>query len=118
MVLILLTWRPGSRGFDRILKLYRLFSSAALFSIKMNSIICKTRLQQALGLMFHRTPAIAILQFNRPLKATIHTWFMFYAIDIYFYDSNDNLIEIKKNLKPFSHYTPEHKAKYIIEVPT
>ncbi len=83
----------------------------------MNTITCKTRFQQLIGLMFRRNPTIAILQFNRPLKATIHTWFMFYAIDIYFYNSNDELIETKKNLKPFSYYKSNSKAKYILEVP-
>ena len=83
----------------------------------MNIIICKTRIQHILGLMFCRTPTIAILQFNKPLQVIIHIWFMFYAIDIYYIDNNSKIIETKSNLKPFSHYKPKHKAKYIVEIP-
>lgn len=43
--------------------------------------------------------------------------FVFFPIDILFLDKNKKVIEMKKNFRPFSFYTPEKKARYILELP-
>ena len=43
-------------------------------------------------------------------------FFVFYKIDVLYLDENKKVIEIKKNFKPFSSYTPKNKAKYVIEL--
>ena len=83
----------------------------------MNIMICRTGIEQVIGLMFRRTPTIAIFPLKRPGTVVIHTWFMFYPIDIYLLDVDCNIIETKRNVKSFSFYKSRSKPKYILEVP-
>jgi uncharacterized membrane protein (UPF0127 family) len=68
-----------------------------------------------LGLMFRNIKGnTAILKnYNRE---SLHTLFVFYPIDIIFLDKNKKVIEIKKNIKPFTlKIIPNKKAKYVLE---
>ena len=83
----------------------------------MKAITLTTKLAHLRGLMFRITPTIAIFQFNKPQKVSIHTWFMLYPINVYFLDSDAQLIKTKLNLRPFSHYNPGIRSQYIVEIP-
>ena len=43
--------------------------------------------------------------------------FVFYPIDVLFLNKNKIVVEMKENFMPFSLYTPNKKALYIIELP-
>jgi uncharacterized protein len=74
-------------------------------------------LMQAKGLMFSVKRA-AVFHFNKPRKAAIHTWFVFYPIDLLFLDSGMKVIEKKENLRPFSSYSSKKEASHLIELPS
>ena len=46
----------------------------------------------------------------------MHMFFVFFPIDVLFLDKNKKIIEIKKNLRPFSFYYSKNKAKYVAEL--
>lgn len=76
-------------------------------------------ISKAIGLMFH--PKIKdegyIFSFKEVIKVTIHMLFVFQTIDVVFLDENKKVIELKKDLKPFTLYTAKNKSKYFIEFP-
>ena len=82
-----------------------------------NCKICKNIFSQGLGLMFSR-PKNIVFAFDKEKRSGIHSFFVFFSIDLIFLDKNKKIIEIKKNLKPFSYYKPSKKAKYILEIPS
>ena len=85
-------------------------------TININKI-CSNIVSQAHGLMLSRKKT-ALFVFKNPRTITIHTWFMFYPIDLYFLDKNKQVIEVKKNMRPWSIYRAKNKASYLLEVPT
>jgi len=45
--------------------------------------------------------------------------FVFHSLDIIFLDRNQNVIDIHRNVKPFTPLiVPKKKAKYIVEIPS
>jgi len=80
--------------------------------------ICKNVFDKALGLMFSkRKDKALIFVFKRPIKISLHMFFVFYNIDLIFLNEEKKVIEIKRNLRPFTFYTSKEKAKYVIETP-
>ena len=77
--------------------------------------VCKTFFSKAKGLMFSRKNNI-MLVFDKEQYISLHTWFVFFPIDLIFMDKNRDVIEIKENLKPFRFYRSKKKAKYVIEI--
>ena len=77
-----------------------------------------TLLQQTIGLMFSLNKKIVIFQFNQERKVSIHTWFMFFYLDLIYLNKKKKIVEIKRNLHPFSLFKPQKKASYIIEAPS
>ncbi|MBI2565172.1 DUF192 domain-containing protein [Candidatus Woesearchaeota archaeon] len=77
---------------------------------------CTTFFQKLCGVMLKKKFTPHIFHFEKQQHISIHTWFVLCPIDVYFYDKNKKLIEIKKNLKPFSFYKSKNKAKLMIEV--
>jgi uncharacterized membrane protein (UPF0127 family) len=72
------------------------------------------------GLMFRSRKSCEnkafIFHLNSKRKYSITMSFVFFAIDIIMLDKNRKVIEIKKDLKPFTHYNPKQKFKYMIEL--
>ena len=66
------------------------------------------------GLMFSRARNL-VFAFDDERKRGLHTFFVFYPIDILFLNSKKIMIE-KTKMKPFSVYNPESKARYILEL--
>jgi uncharacterized protein len=81
-----------------------------------NPIICRTFLSQARGLMF-RKPQDLIMIFKKPKRVSLHNFFVFYPIDIFLLNENKEIIEIKRNFKPFTFYNSKNHAKYVVETP-
>jgi len=53
------------------------------------------------------------------IEASIHMLFVFFPIDAVYLDENKKVVDIKRNLRPFSlNYTPKAPSKYLIEIPT
>ncbi len=78
--------------------------------------------EQLSGLMFKKRKdvdyaLIFILKNPSTFSATIHTFFMNFPIHLIFLDSSKKIVDIKKNLKPYSLYKPKQKSKYIVEIP-
>ncbi|HLC52364.1 MAG TPA: DUF192 domain-containing protein [Candidatus Nanoarchaeia archaeon] len=82
-----------------------------------NPLICKSFLSQARGLMFRR-PQDLVMIFKKPKGISLHMFFVFYPIDVFLLKENKEVIEIKRNFKPFTIYKSKNKAKYIIETPS
>jgi len=72
-------------------------------------------LSQAIGLMFSRKRK-CILAFGKEQIIPLHTWFVFFPIEVEFFDSSKRLVE-RAVMQPFSTYTPKMKAQYVVETP-
>ena len=48
--------------------------------------------------------------------AIIHTFFVFFPINVYWLDKDKNVIDCCINMRPFTVKIPRKKAKYIIEL--
>ena len=82
---------------------------------------CKTPLTQGLGFMFQKNPGAMALVFHFPLECRplFHMFFVFFKIDMIWLDKNKNVVDIKKNIKPFTPFIfSTKKAKFIIEIPS
>ncbi|MEK6916598.1 MAG: DUF192 domain-containing protein [Nanoarchaeota archaeon] len=88
-------------------------------AIAANSRTCKTLISNAIGLMFSKKIADfgLIFVFDKPKKAGLHMFFVFFPIDVLFLDEKKKVIELKRGFKPFTLYYPKKKAKYILELP-
>jgi uncharacterized protein len=71
------------------------------------------------GLMFHRRifDEAHIFTFAGQKKVPLTMWFVFFPIDVLYLDSKKIIVEMKNNFKPFTNYTPQNNAAYVIEVP-
>jgi len=79
--------------------------------VKINEIvIAKSFLQQTLGLMFKKTfPYDCGMWFEMDKQKTvvIHSYFMRFSLNIYFFNEKYELIKIIKNMKPWKHIRVE-----------
>jgi len=66
--------------------------------------------------MFRKKRTLMI-EFPVERKVSLHMFFVFYPIDVFFLNKNKEVIEIKRNFKPFTVYHSKNKAQYIIEMP-
>ena len=83
---------------------------------KYNLIKCGTFFSKFRGLMFSkRKNLIFVLNKESRINSIIHTFFVFFPINVYWLDKNKNILEFKK-VKPFSIVIPKKKAKYIVEI--
>jgi hypothetical protein len=78
--------------------------------------ICKTSCSKCMGLMFSKKKTI-VLEFKKEKIIPLHMLFVFFPIDVLFLDKNRKIVEIKRNFRPFTSYTPKNKAKYAVEIP-
>ena len=86
--------------------------------ISKHSVICDSLLCKFFGLMFSRREKDfgLIFKFSKETRASLHTLFVFYPIDVLFLDKHKRVVEIKENLKPFSFYLPKKKFYYVVEL--
>lgn len=77
-------------------------------------------LTKTLGLMFKKNVDYGLLiPFrNETAKIKIHSHFVFFSFHAIFLDSEKRIVDVKKNISPFSgQFSPEEPAKYVLEVP-
>ena len=93
-------------------------------NLTRNSIIAaKSRLADSVltrvvGLMFSKqTQSAMILKFKKEIPVSLHTFFVFFPIDIMFVDGNEKVAELVEAMQPFTTYIGKKNAKYIVEVP-
>ena len=68
---------------------------------------------KAIGMMFSQ-PKNLLFVFEKEDIIPLHTFFVFFPIDIVYLDKNKKVVE-KTCMKPFAYYKPKNKAKYVIE---
>jgi uncharacterized membrane protein (UPF0127 family) len=94
-------------------------------NITKNTFLCKNKkilrsmLSTTKGLMFSKkiidTGYIFVL--DKPARIKLHTFMVFFPIDVLFLNENRIVIEIKENLRPFMFYSSKNKIKYVVELP-
>lgn len=88
--------------------------------ISSDTIVCRNFFSLFRGLMFRRLGKEQALVLNMPLPSagSIHTFFVFYPIDVAWLDSNMKVVDIKENIRPFTVMASSRKkAKYVVELP-
>lgn len=85
--------------------------------LSQREIICKTFLSQLRGLMF-RPRRNLIMVFPEEKTISLHTFFVFYPIDVLILEGDKKIIEIKRNFKPFTLWNAQKKGKYVVELST
>ena len=84
-----------------------------------NAVVAKSIFSKALGLMFKKdfSGALVIdLGLETKRGAAIHTFFMRFAIDIFFVDYKHKIIDIAINIKPWKPcVVPKKPCRYIVE---
>lgn len=82
---------------------------------------CDTFLSRMLGLMFSRKLSKkegAILVADRESKeaTSIHMFFVFFPLDVFWLDKSLKVVDVKRGIKPFVPLiVPKGKAKYVLE---
>jgi len=77
--------------------------------------ICESLWSKTRGLMFSKKKNLVFV-FDEEKRISLHMMFVFFPIDVLFLDKDKKTIEVKKDFKPFSFYTPKEKARYVIEI--
>ena len=79
---------------------------------------CTTIKAKALGLMFKKEKEFQplVFHFTKEQFVPLHMLFVFFPIDVLYLNQFKEIVEIKKNLKPFSFYQPRNKAKFVVEL--
>ncbi len=75
---------------------------------------------KALGLMFKRDVDHALLMdFEKTRKnITLHSFFVFFKFHCVFLDEEKNIVEIEKEVVPFTMgISTEKRARYVLEIP-
>ncbi|MCD6549782.1 DUF192 domain-containing protein [Candidatus Micrarchaeota archaeon] len=78
--------------------------------------VAGTLLSQVRGLMFRRKRVNILFVFNEDKICPIHSWFVFYPFDAVYLDRNFRVVEIFRDVKPFSYVRPTRPSSYLLEV--
>jgi uncharacterized protein len=87
---------------------------------RKQKFLCNTKIVKGIGanigLMFKtKLKKGETLTLELPkTKVEIHTWFVFFPIDLFFLDENYQIIE-KASMVPWRIYLPKKNAKYLLE---
>lgn len=83
-----------------------------------SSRVADSAVSRAIGLMFSKaTKGAMILRFSRDTKVSLHTFFVFFPIDILLVSSSNRIVEMKEAMQPFTTFTASKKARYVVELP-
>ena len=78
---------------------------------------CTTPWKKFRGLMFSKPKnLIFVLDKETRYGAGVHMFFVFFPIDVYWFDKDKNLVDKRIHLKPFQIAIPKKKAKYVVEI--
>ena len=78
-----------------------------------NVVVYYSVFTKAIGLMFSK-PKNLLFVFEKEDIIPLHTFFVFYPIDVVYLDKNKKVVE-KAHMKPFTYYKPKNKSKYVVE---
>ncbi|MFW5962500.1 MAG: DUF192 domain-containing protein [bacterium] len=84
--------------------------------IVQNVKVANTFYSRLCGLMFQKELPIGEALLIKKCNS-IHTFFMFFCIDVIFINKNNRVIAIYENLKPFKVILPIKNAVAVIELP-
>lgn len=86
--------------------------------IASRSKVADSAIGRAVGLMFSKpTQSAMILRFGRETAISLHTYFVFFPIDILFVDSKLRVVELVSAMQPFTTYSAKCRASYVVELP-
>ena len=100
--------------------MHKLFSKEKCVLSKVK--VCTTFLKNLKGLMFSRelkSDEALLLDCKQEsvLNSSIHMFFVFQTIDAVWLNNDFEIVDIKKNLKPFTFlHIPNRKARYVLEM--
>ncbi|MEK6852882.1 MAG: DUF192 domain-containing protein [Nanoarchaeota archaeon] len=70
-----------------------------------------------LGFMFHfQGTIVKVLVFREEQKVSLHMLFVFFPLKAIFLNAKKEIVEVAI-LRPFTFYTSEKMAKYVVELP-
>ncbi len=81
-----------------------------------NTVVCSSWWSQTCGLMFSRRKVLVFV-LPSPRRVSLHMWFVFFPIDVVFLDERKRVVEIKTDFRPFSFFTSQQMAKFVVELP-
>jgi len=79
-------------------------------------VFCTSFFSKARGLMFSRPKAL-VMDFKKEKIIPLHMLLVFFPIDVLFLNQKKVVVEVKRNFRPFSFYTPKKKARFLVELP-
>ena len=82
---------------------------------EITAIKCSSFFSKFRGLMFSPKKNL-LFEFSQPTKTTIHMFFVFYPIKIYYLDENKQILD-NITAYPFRIYQTKYPSKYILEIP-
>lgn len=82
--------------------------------ISQKEVVCSSLLSQVRGLMFRKKQNL-LMVFQNEQRISLHNFFVFYPIDLVFLNEKREVVEIKRDFKPFCFYKSKERAKYLIE---
>ena len=85
--------------------------------IAKNYVKCYDWASKFFGLMFKKNITPLIFIFNKERIVSLHSFFVKFPIDIVFLNELFEVVELKKNMRPYQFYTPKNKALFILELP-
>lgn len=72
------------------------------------------------GLMFRRNFEVGgaiLFEIPSPKKFSIHTFFVFFPIDLIYLSDGFEVLELKSRIPSWRFYSPDIRAKYLVELP-
>ena len=65
--------------------------------------------------MFRRMQNL-IMEFTHEKRVSLHMFFVFFPIDVLLLNSQKEIVEIKRQMKPFSFWRTQQQGKYVVEL--
>jgi uncharacterized membrane protein (UPF0127 family) len=81
--------------------------------------ILKNEFEKAIGLMLKKElndDEALLFRFKKPARYSFHMFLVFFPIDILWLNEKMEILEVHKNFKPFSFYSPKCIASNVIEM--
>ncbi len=92
-----------------------LFNKTKNKIISEKEIVCRNIFSQSLGLMFRKRQNL-VMVFKKERKISLHNFFVFYPIDVLLLNEKKEIVEIKRNFRPFTLWASKEKGKYLLEL--
>ncbi len=83
--------------------------------ISKKEIVCRNIFSQSLGLMFRKKQNLLMI-FNKEMKVRLHNFFVFFPIGVLILNEKMEIVEIKRNFRPFTFWNSKEKGKYVVEL--